>query len=534
MGSINAARKKKLKGIETVRPYFEGAGEDAKILYGAELELMLMTSLGASKGFRLANDKENLALTEAVMSLKKNTIDVSNEPGAHMIEIKTDPHKLPSIENVSREILTGQASILAQAQELDIVASPFAVMPFASEQACMDNIISKRKGAYNDRPRLMTQAFRQVMGATASAYSVINTAVHGTHDVKSVRHAFEMSRMQAALLPFFFILTENRPPYQFGQKGRVKINTSIDCRRQMIFSTGQSERRALIPDFTYAARNEDDFIGMLIDTVLNSPMAFYYDDDYRFKVVPKGKIVTPMDMQGLGPQDMAQFELALSGFWWCFKYKLPTEDKVGFLHELRDFDSGPEVVANISLIAGMLAANDMARFGMFEKLEQKYGIPILSDPAEARRVIQENMDGAYHRGDKQVHGTDRHMEIPFGSKKHTMLDFLRADLLPMLEDQYKGTPASDLLQDLRFKASTGVTNTQLWYDNIKSMAQQTRIVRDMVADKDAYNMLYNQSKSWAQHYDEGNLPYVKPPKASKSKQAKAKAAKPKAAKPKTP
>lgn len=509
MGSMNKSKTQSLKGRKTILPYFEGCHDQGDLMSGAELEVMLFAQAG--NGFRLANDKENLALIEEMKIYQQtNRFDFSNEPGAHMIEVKTDPYVLKSIENIPREILTAQASVLRATQAVGILQSPFASVPFASEAECIANIISPRKDdEYSVRPRLLMDGIRDIMNKSASAYPVTNTAVHWTHGVRSKRHAFEMSRMQAALLPFLLVLTENRTPYQNNSKERVRLHTGIDYRRSLAFTNGVDSIRGLIPEFTFSARDEDEFIENLIDTVLHSPMISYFDNDGNFSIPPKNKTLTPMDMQGLGKEDVAQFEQAMSGFWWSFKYKLGKEPGAPFLHELRDFDSGPEVIANISLIGGMLALNDGARAEMFNRLEGKYGIPIMSDPLEARKVIRENMSGAHHRGDKKYHTTDRHMEVPFGSKGHTMLDFLRSDLLPMLEEQYKGTPAAADLQDLRFKASTGMTNTQLWYDSFKSMKEQICAVRKMVGNEN-YNMWANQSKSWAQHYDEGNLPFLKP------------------------
>lgn len=509
MGSMNKSKKQRLKGKETILPYFEGCHDKGDLLSGAELELMLFARAG--NGFRLASDKENVALVEEMKIYQQsNRFDFSNEPGAHMIEIKTDPYILESIENIPREILTAQASVLRATKATGILQSPFAVVPFSSEKDCRANIISARKDDdYSVRPRMLMDGIRDIMNESASAYPVMNTAVHWTHGVKSKRHAFEMSRMQAALLPFLLVLTENRPPYQNNDTTRVKVHTGIDYRRSLAFNGGIDSKRGLIPEFTYAARDENEFVERLVDTVLESPMIFYFDNDDNFTIAPKGLYLSPMDMKGYGHENVAQFEQALSGFWWSFKYKLGDKPSDAFLHELRDFDSGPEVVTNISLIGGMLALNDEARAEMFTRLEGKYGIPIMSDPLEARTIIKSNLDGAYHRGDKKYHTTDRHMEVPFGSKGHTMLDFLRSDLLPMLEDQYRNMPAAHDLQDLRFKASTGMTNTQLWYDCFKSMKQQICAVRELVGNEN-YNMLANQSKSWAQHFDEGNMPFMKP------------------------
>lgn len=113
MGRISKPKKQKLKGKETILPYFEGCHDNGDILGGAELEFMLFAR--ADNGFRLASDEENVALIEEMKAYQQtNRFDFSNEPGAHMIEIKTDPYILESIENIPREILTAQASCCAR------------------------------------------------------------------------------------------------------------------------------------------------------------------------------------------------------------------------------------------------------------------------------------------------------------------------------------------------------------------------------------------------------------------------------------
>ncbi len=524
MGSIRKDRKEPLEGKQTLIPYFTGSGEDSTPLYGTELEIMFMVNAGAEKGFRLPTDAENIKLTDAVLPPQdrqdnenkgfKAKINMSNEPGAHMVELKTNPHVLSAIENIAHEIASQKSVLSLKATELETpqIQSPFAIMPFATPLECMNNIISGREYDYGycDRPRIMMESFKRIMSRKAHSYPVANTSVHGTHGVKSLRHAFEMTRLQSALLPFFLILTENRPPYQNAREQRVSIHTGLQSRQNLCTITKNSHtKRGLIPDFTFAARNEHDFLNMMLDEILHAPMLVYYDHEYNFKAVPRGQEIAPANMQGLGPETVAQFELAMSEFWWSFKYKLPPEGCDGILHELRDFDSSPETTANMALIIGMLALNDSARAAMIDRLEKKYALPLISDPLAAEQAIKKNLLGVYHRGDKRFHHTDQHMKIPFGAKNHTMLDFLRQDLLPMLEQQYQGTAAADKLEDLRFKAQNGMTNTQLWYDVFKSMTDQIAKVQAMTADPEPYNTLANQQKSWAMHREEGRLPCLK-------------------------
>jgi hypothetical protein len=550
MGANSRERTEPLKGAKTLIPYFRGFGADAQLLGGAELEIFLMRR--ARDGFARVSDYENFKLFEAIKRGDNDpesdvpSTPISHEPEASQIETLSRPHRLSEIHFVADEIAAHSATILrcarditvsdteiehlenlitANASELrppseplykgNLVASPFAVMPFGPAEDALRNVISPRGHGedYSDRPRLMVQSFSRAMSREATLYPVSNVAVHFTHGAHSLRHAFEMSRVQAALLPFFFILTENRPPYMHDRPERVMHHTGLRARLALNTLTHENhQRRGLLPDFLFAARDENDFVARLIDRVMNAPMLAYYNHAGRFTPVAPGEKLSPMAMQGKGPQNVAQFELAMSEFWWSFKYKLPRGNRAGLFHELRDFDSGPEVVNNIALIGGMLSLNDAARADMIRRLERRYGIPVMSDPETARKVIRHNMRGVYHRGNPAIHtdaGTE-HMQIPFGARGHTMLDFLRTDLLPMLEQQYKGSAAASRLQNLRFVAQAGLTNTQMWHNTITGPDQMRRALHELTAPGAGYNRLVGQCKSWAEHYDDGNLPMFRP------------------------
>jgi hypothetical protein len=139
-------------------------------------------------------------------------------------------------------------------------------------------------------------------------------------------------------------------------------------------------------------------------------------------------------------------------------------------------------------------------------------MPLMSDPGKARAVVYRNTAAALHRGDTDYHpqSNGRHMLTPFGANGHTMQDFLRGDLLPMLEEQYRGTPSEKHLDTIKFIAATGMTDTQLWYDCFKSPEEQTKALLAMTEDFRDYNDLLNQGKSWAQLHAEGRMKWLKP------------------------
>jgi hypothetical protein len=549
MGNIRFEKKEIVKDAKTLHPYFQGFGEDKTLLMGAELEMMFMTR--SADGFRLPSDYENFRLTKSITTVdtdkeSSRTIHWSEEPGAHMGETISSPYEHSELHFINDQIAANRAAIARKALELEItqeeldeernlvkaqksdlvlpegpllkgqlLISPFSVVPFATPRECMANIISPRGQGrhYSDRPRRLMESFKLVMSPVASAYPVTNVCVHTTHGVRDRRQGFEMSRLQAGLMSYFYVITENRPPYQKGSEKPTLINTAIEYRRALNIKTKFNKaQRGMFPEFLFKAKNENQFFDMLIKTVLNTPMISYFDHEGRFTPIAPGEVITPANMKDKGPECVSQFSQAMSQFWWGFKYKMPAgEAPSGLFHELRDFDCSPETVTNVTLIMGMLSQDDDERAAMIKLLDKKYGIPLMSDPIKAKVVIDKNIAGAYHRGDLSYHSDSegRHMNVPFGSKGHTMLDFHR-DLLHMLERHYRGTAAEERLGDMRFKAQTGMTNTQLWYDCFDSAHAQNSAMLELTEDPRAYYALYNQSKSWAQLHDEGHLPFLKP------------------------
>jgi hypothetical protein len=268
MGAQNRERTETLKGPQTLIPYFRGFGNGIELLGGAELEIFLMRR--AQDGFARLSDYENFKLVEAIQNGANTSpfgnepaTPVTNEPEASQIETQSRAHRLSEIHFVGDEIAAHRATILRRARDIEVtqdeidirnrllrasasqlrppseplykgnlVASPFAVMPFGPAQDAIVNIISPRGQGleYSDRPRLMVQSFRRAMSHEAVLYPVSNVAVHFTHGAHTLRHAFEMSRLQAALLPFFFILTENRPPYMNDRPERILHHTGLRAR----------------------------------------------------------------------------------------------------------------------------------------------------------------------------------------------------------------------------------------------------------------------------------------------------------------
>lgn len=517
MGANNTARKDKMNGLESLRPLFEGSGADAQLKAGGERETQwIVRCEGASSGFRLPNDRENLQFTTALacdQDCRALGTEGKNEPGAHMLEEISQPYMRWGLENIAREIVAKKAQLSVKASQLEPpqIQCMYAVVPFANRDDLIANIISGRGDGmhYSERPRQIMDGFAQSMSREALYYPVENTAVHFTHGVKDLRHAYEMSWLQAGLLPLLFVLTENRPPYQKGSDQRETRHTGIQARLALNTVTAHSNaERGLIPSFMAAARNEHEFLDRMLNTILHTPMIAYFNHDDKLQPAPKGVKLTPLDMKGYGPENISQFELAQSQFWWCFKYKLDPSGGHAFLHELRDFDSGPETVATASLIGGMLAFNNEARQTMFEVLEHKYGLPLLNDPETALRTIRRNLYAAYTRGDRTIHGSDRHLDIPFGDGRYTMLEFMRQDLLPMLEAEFRQDAAGALLEDLRFTTVTGMNNAQLWFDSFDSARAQYDFMKDVTADMNQYNQLANQPHSWAYVAISGRLPQL--------------------------
>ncbi len=546
MGTTSADHKEKLQGPQSLRPYYDGSSAGLDLNAGGEQEFMLMkrTARGA---FEIVSDYENFRLMqEAARSGRLTSNDFSNEPPASMFELKTPPYPAERTQDLLARMDTVRASLvdiagqmeiteeeLKQARQAvsegrsqlvlpqdplgreDLLISPFAVLPHLTPDELIANVISPRGCGpnYSDRPRRMVESFRRAMPARTLAYPFTNTAVHYTHGVKDMQHAFEMSRLQSALMPFMFVLTENRPPYQNGSTRRTRTHTGIAAHYSLNLTTDFNKaQRGLSPDILWQAKDAADFRDKMIDTFLHTPMFAYLDHNGRFTPAPAGLRLTPLSMQGLGPENVSQFELSMSQFWWSFKYKFHPKLKGALLHELRNFDSGPAVLKNVSLIMGMIALHDGPRQALIDLLDKKYGLPIMREPMTASRVIKKNLKKALHRGSNNHNAKSdgRHLLCPFGANGHTMMDFLKDDLMPMLEQHYKGTATAEKLDTLRFIAATGMVDSEFWARCFTSEPAQRKGITDLTRDPKTYGNLLKQDKSWAQMHAEGRIPCLSP------------------------
>lgn len=464
MGAFNFEKQETLNGKpqDVLRAYFRAADPEETLRLGAELEVML--GVHTKNGARLLADHENYLLKEAVGRDYKGAIGrITNEPGAHMMEVVSSAQTVGNAHHIPNEIAAlvsnlaeSGASLSVSQEDIDaekakehhfrvadnalgrgeLFISPFTVAAFARADECRANLITPRSKPgskdYSDRPRLMMKSFSQWLDPVAVPYPVTNVCVHLTHGVRDEIHAFEMSRLQAAMMPFLFVLAENRPPYQNGSTARTDIHTGLQARSALNLKTEFNQaQRGMAPDFLFEAKDHEEFIHRFIDYVCAQPMMAYWDHDGNFNASDPSDPVTPTNMHGKGPETVDQFILAASGFWWNFKYKFRAgEGPSGILHELRDFDTSPDSVKNMSLMMGMLAMDNDIRADFISRLENKYGIPIMSDPMAAKTIIDQNTKSALRRGNS---GQERFLLTPFGNNGHTMLELLRNDLMPLIE-----------------------------------------------------------------------------------------------------
>jgi hypothetical protein len=407
-----------------------------------------------------------------------------------MGEVKNqDPFGINLVHQAPGDIQTQLSIVMRDLSKNSLTLSPFACMPFASQEELVNSIIGPRQNGhdYSERPRQMINAFKEYMPPEAVAYPVTNTAIHWTTGVQSSEESFKLARLQTALMPFFFIYTENRPPYQNNSDETTNYHSGIRARRAL----GQ---RGLYPDFLFAVKDHNEFKDRTIQRVLKSPMMAFYNYEGAIDITPRGVTLTPENMQGYGPENISQFEMAMSQLWYFYKLKGITGGE-GTLFERRDFDSGPEVFQDLALVFNMLDFEPSACDQLIDILDKKYGIPVFEDPIKADGVIRHNLEAALHRG----HQGKRFVDTPFGDPQlgKTVHGFLKNDLLPMMEDHYAGTPQNEGLESWRFKAEYKTTNAQFWYDQFQSMDEQRGVIAELTSEPE-YHERYLTPQSWAQ------------------------------------
>ncbi len=515
MGTTNTDKKVPIEGPESLRPYFETGKNGNACLHGTELEVLMTSWNPATNSFELLTPGQHAVLVDHLKAHHNGTaehqahLSHSNEPGAHMLEIKNDKPLNINATHESVSDISRQIRVLARAMAESnpgVILLPFAVTAFSTNEATRLNLIRQPNDPrhYDNRPHIFMKAFGQhAPNEYSQYYPVTNTAVHITQSPQSQRQAFEMAKLQTALMPFLHVVFENRPPYQNASNERMAIHTGMAIRKAML-------ERGLVREFVYKAQNEQQLVDGIISDTLNSDMLTYINHNDDFTPTPKGTDIRPNNMGGLGPETISQFEIAMSGKWGPLKFKL-ADEKHGLLLELRDYDSAPDTVKNVTLLMNMLIGDEKRRAQLFDTLDKDYGIPVLRDPAKAKQVIKRNLDAALHRGDtdylKEHFGkaSRRMLDTPFGNKGRTMHDLLRDTLLPMMKDHYAEKPESAMLDTWEFIAATGLTNAQFWYDRLPSMQEQIRFVREITEDIERYHSAFASGKSFAQLDAEGRL-----------------------------
>lgn len=456
---------------------FSGFGSDSPRTSGGENEIFFTFG---GPGFLLPNDDIHVTLTAPYRG-EDSPINYSDEPGAYMLEVKNDPpYAIVNLSNAPKDIWRQKHRLTVKMDEMGLKHSPFSCVPFSSFEDCIGNIIGSRgAGAtYTDRITTLMGAYEQHgLLHTVSRNFITNDSIHWTTSVKTPQDAFQMARLQVAMMPFWFIYTENRPPYQNNSPERVDHHTGISSRKALC-------ERGMYPDFLFAAKDHRDFIDRMIEQVLHTKMLAYFDHNSKITAAPKNIELTASNMQGRGPEDISQFEQAMSQIWLHYKLKQSPDGK-GTLFERRDFDEGPETFQDVMLVCSMIDNDDTARHRLIHILEQGYGIPLFSDPATADGIIRHNMDAALRRGTDGA----RFVDTPFGaaSKGKTVHNFLNDTLLPMMEQFHQNTGMENMLHSWRFKAEYGMTNAQVWYDLFKSMDQQRGFITELMEESDYHD-----------------------------------------------
>lgn len=496
MGALNYDKTDAITS-EGLRALFQGFGSGARVTSGGENEIFIMHA----GTFALPSDATHRALTNPFRD-GNSGVSYSDEPGGHMLEVKNDtPYLLEDLRQAPQDIRR-QLSILAAAmEERGLRRSPFSCTAFSTPEACLDNVIGPRGHGddYSDRPRTVQAAFKIHLAPEAISYPVTNDCIHWTTIARDEQDLLVKARLQAAMTPFFFIYTENRPPYQNDSAERVQEHTGLRARMNLGV-------RGMYPDFLFAAQNGADFTARTIQRILETPMMSYFDaragERPVLKATPRGQLLYPTAMQGLGREDISQFLHGTSQFWYNYKIK-PVQE--GTLLERRDFDEAPEVFQDVMLICAMIDHDDAARDALIEALETEYGIPLFSDPEHADGVIRANLDAAVRRGSSGLNGSSRFVHSPFGAvdRQKTVHDFLNNTLLPMMEEFHRRPESgmSDLLGSWRYKAEYGMTNAQYWNNEFNSMAEQRGAIRELTEERD-YHARFSRGESWPQQLEE--------------------------------
>lgn len=478
MTTVNTEDRRIVEGRETVKDLFRG-NPDFKRKMGVEEEVLWLKEGTLDQ----MDDSQNIAMFNAVR------FDMSQEPCAAQIEHVSRPQSFERMMKILKQMHHQRDRLHDVGEQLGVFRSPFSTMAHVTGPEAMNNLIQATEDnpMRGHRQRLLMSVFGAAVDGNPY-YPVMNTALHFTVGVKDMNEDLEMGRRAQFLMPFLFLLMENRPDHT-AERQRMGLKYTFN---QSMHSRIMMERGG-IDALYFQANSGEELAELKYNDILDTGLMMYYTDKPNEKGIPEttAKIIDKRERDlmvfrnamGSTLATRRNYTMARTQQWRWLKtknlYDKKTGDATDLLQERRDFDPGIHQLQTMTLI---LAAIDFQPdiAGQVDALLSKFGLDAAQHDDNGFDLLTRSMWSAYYRGNTSYHGTDEYFNIQYGNGK--MKDFAK-EFMQIMDDFYRdwdarhGTKYSAMLEPARYIAETGrsdakVANTLIHDD--KSLMEYTR------------------------------------------------------------
>lgn len=395
--------------LETLRPYYQGSGQDA-LKFGTEIEFAIARNPCLSA--------PDWSETQALQGrLQGEAVSANIEPPTSAVELTSAAFDRSALPALLEAIETATTHLHQAAHDLSLTLSPFGHWP----QHKPDDIHvaqTERYQSFFAPPRPDMQAFFEFFTQCMNIQVSLGYA--------DPDHLLRIVRLATVLEPVIALTTDSSCGWDKGQRAAHIQN--LARKLKMGVNTG-------VPSFYATAQTGAALVDAHITYSLHNPHAFtVFDAHGRLQRLPEGQWARFSDFEacGYGPQDLQNYLQTQSQHWRRAVNIATIVDGEGALlnhrAELCAFQTGLLHQRSTAVIVGYLIGYDPVFYTQTEDVLRVHGIDLNAlDP----KALEANFRAAcFH--DNQYHA------VPFGQTGKTVGDFAVAwaDILEAAADRH--------------------------------------------------------------------------------------------------
>lgn len=337
----------------------------------------------------------------------------AEEIAGQMVEVSTAPYALSQIAVLLDNIARKQAAVVEEAAKLDLKPVPFAAVPGLDAARAEANMIAPTA----DNPRRgvlfghFLDALRRQRAEKIIPYPFLNVSVQASVTAKDPDHLFAMMRRHYSLLPFFFVLFNNRAPAFEGTGAKMLRHEGIAARRAL-------GERGLVPADYTRSRSGDEYIDRYFKTVYQRNMFCHADAQGQFTAAANPVSLEKLQRQGLAT--LRNAHVAMQMDWHSCKLRAIGATRA-LRAEMRDMDTGGHHATSMAAINALMNLDDECGAAM-DALLARYGYGAV--PADNAAMLKRDIDTV-------ARNVPLYMNVPYGRGK--MKDFAR-DFIAVIDE----------------------------------------------------------------------------------------------------